>query len=430
LIGLSNLTYSQNYLEACPHSVYINGKSSPQNVIGGYYKPHKTDVTGAPSDASLKVILVFVQFANETIEADYWPIGQPPVFMNEMLALTQNSVGNYWDRYNENTECLSDWFQEVSKGHLHVTGEVYNIILTYDATHYLGTGLRDMNAEIIDKLISAGIDWQEYDNWSGSDGNFNWSPENYIDMIFKVHRTKTVDGLFYENAPGYALLGPDPNSGISIPVPGGKYIHDGFFTSLASGLTIVGTAGGPASKSWVFNIAKHEYGHYLFGGGHTAPGVGIMGSEVYLGAWESKKLGYLSTRIIDFSSSTQTLGDISSRNSDGEILQIPINNTSEYFLIANRRQISHYDRTMLGDTTRGIWDRVLDPNVDYGKGIYIYHHNQDLNFPGSNDLECADGLWNWEYFGTTTPDWSSTQQVPIYERTSIPALLLNDNSEG
>jgi hypothetical protein len=411
----------------------MSGYSSPQSVVGGLYKPQRTDVSGAPANASLKVLLVFVQFANETVAADNWPIGGAPVFMDEMFALTQNSSGNYWDRYNENTECLSDWYQEVSKGQMHVTGKAVNVILKYDAIDYLNYStdpdvrMRYMNAEIFDQLPSLGVVWSEYDRMSGSDGNFYYQPDTYIDMIIKVHRTKTINGLFYADAPGYALLGYSPFMGIDIPVPGGKYINDGFYSSFASGLTICGTVGGPASKSMVFNIAKHEYGHYLFGSGHTATGVGIMGSDVYLGAWESKKLGYLTTTIVDFSTPTQTLGDISSRSSNGEILQVPINGATEYFLITNRRQVSHYDRTMLGDTTKGIWDRVLDPSVDYGKGVYIYHHNHDLDFPGANDLECADGLWNWANIGTSTPDWNDNQYIDVYQRTTIPNPLLNDN---
>ena len=426
LLGLLNVTYSQDFIQDCPHSQFISGKSSPQNVIGGLYKPQRIDVSGAPTTATLKTLIVFVQFANETVAADYWPIGGAPTYMNDLLAINKNSTGNYWDRYNQNTECLSDWFQEVSKGQLHVTGEAYNIVLDYDANHYLGTGLRDMNNEIISKLTSAGVRWQNFDYWSGSSGDFYYQPDDYIDMIIKVHRTKTVNGLFYSDAPGYACLGPDPWNPINIGVPGGKYINDGF-SELGSGLTIVGTVGGPATKDWVFNIAKHEYGHFLFGAGHTTPGIGIMGSDIYLGAWESKKLGYLSTRIIDFSTPTQTLGDISSRNSSGEILQVPINGSSEYFLITNRRKVSHYDVTMLGDTSKGIWDRELSPNVDYGKGIYIYHYNSDLNFPSESDIECADGLWNWAYTGTTTPDWSSTQVMDVYERTTAPLVALNDN---
>ena len=427
MITISNLV-AQDYITQCPLSQFTPGYYSPNNVTGGMWKLHRTDANNAPSYATLNVLLVFVQFVDDSVEAGYWPIGDTPVYKNDLLALFKDTVGNYWDRYSDSTETLSDWYQEVSKGQMHVTGEAYSIILDSSALYYRNAGMRVMNQEIINKLTAAGVDWVEYDKWSGSNGNFYWSPDDYIDMIIKVHRTKKIDGLFVANAPGVACLGPEPYNGIDIPVGDGKKINDGF-NSVGSGVTIVGTAGGPLDKARVFNIAKHEYGHYWFGAGHTGAGVGIMGGgDIYLGLWESIKLGYLDRTIVNFNTATYQLGDISSRSSDGEILQVPVNGNSEYFLISNRRKVSLYDRTMLGDTSRGIWDRII--NEEYGKGIYIYHHNHDFEYQGSNDLECSDGLWNWTYKGQSYPDWSSEQLVNVYERTGIPVPLYNDYANG
>lgn len=428
MITISNLV-AQDYITQCPLSQFTPGYYSPNNVTGGMWKLHRTDENNAPAFATLRVLLVFVQFADEIIEANYWPIGDTPVYKNDLLALVKDTVGNYWDRYSDSTETLSDWYQEVSKGLMHVTGRAYSIILDSNALYYRNAGMRVMNQEIFNKLDAAGVDWQEYDKWSGSNGNFYYAEDDYIDMIIKVHRTKIRDSLFVANAPGVACLGPEPYSGIDIPVGDGKKINDGF-NSLGSGVTIVGTAGGPLDKARVFNIAKHEYGHYWFGAGHTGAGVGIMGGgDIYLGLWESIKLGYLDRTIVNFNTATYQLGDISSRSSNGEILQVPINGYTEYFLISNRRKVSLYDRTMLGDTTKGIWDRILSNN-DYGKGIYVYHHNHNFEYQGSNDLECSDGLWNWTYKGQSYPDWSNEQLVNVYERTSIPSQLYNDISNG
>jgi hypothetical protein len=424
LTGFFKIVFPQiSIINECPHSQFIEGMYSPSNVTGGLYKPHRTDVSGAPYNASFKVLLVFVQFANESIAADYWPIGQAPTYMNELLAVNKNTNGNYWERYDPVTAQLSAWYQEVSRGQMHVTGVAYNIILDNSSTYYQSAGMREMNNEIFTKLTAANVDWEEYDQWSGSDGNFYYLPDNYIDMMIKVHRTMTVSGLFYGDAPGYAFLGPDA-SGIDISVGGGKYVNDGW-SSIGSGLTLVGTAGGPVGKEFAFNGAKHEIGHYWFGGGHSGSAIGIMGGEVYLGAWESLKLGYQVSTEVSFNTS-YSLYDISSRYSNGEILKVPINGPYEYFLIENRRQVSYFDRTMIGDTAKGKWDRVLSSNVDYGKGVYIYHHAHDMTYYGSNDMECADGLWNWTLTGQTTPDWSSTQILNVYEKTSLPSPVLND----
>lgn len=430
-INITNI-YSQDFIQNCPLSQIIPGKSSPAGLIGGLYKPERTDVANAPRDASFKVLLVFVQFANETVPSKEWPIGERPQYMNELLAENVNTTGNYWERYNKETQQLSAWYQEVSKGHMQVTGKAYNVFLQYEANHYVNTrdGLEIMNQEIYDNLYAQGVRWEEYDNWSGGSGNFSYKPDGYVDMIIKVHRTLSVNGLFYMNSAGYSCLGPDPFGGIEIHVPGNKIIFDGWL-NVGSGITIVGTAGGPASKSWVFNIARHEIGHYWFGGGHPSSGVGIMGGgDIYLGAWESLKLGYQTSTVVDFNpASKYQLYDISARYSNGEILKVPINGEDEFFLITNRRQVSYFDRTMLGDTTDGIWNRVLDPSVDYGKGVYIYHHKsyQGTEYTETNDLECADGLWNWVQTGYDAPDWNPKDKIlPVLVRTT-PVRNANDD---
>ena len=281
-----------------------------------------------------------------------------------------------------------------------------------------------MNYEIIDKLNQIILSWKQYDKWSGSEGNFHWISDDYIDMIIKVHRTKSgANNVFPQNATGFACLGYPYGLTTEIPVQGGKIINDGYNVH-GSGITIIGTSHGPCTKRWVFGIAIHELGHYLFGGGHSGNGVGVMGGDMYLGLAESMQLGYLNSTLVNFSSNPYTLGDITSRTSNGEILQVPITGPGEYFLISNRNKISFYDRTMLGDTARDEFDRI----TNYGQGIYIYHHADISNCIG--DLECADGLFNWTYSGQTTPDWDSAQMMDVYEPTSIPSPLLNDKNGG
>jgi len=86
-MGVFEPLYSQDFISECPHNQFIDGKSSPQDLIGGFYKPQRTDVAGAPEYASFRALLVFVQFANETLPSDEWPIGGAPIYMNELLAL-------------------------------------------------------------------------------------------------------------------------------------------------------------------------------------------------------------------------------------------------------------------------------------------------------------------------------------------------------
>ena len=61
IIFAFSVSYSQNFqLSECPHYQYEEGKYSPYNVIGGLYKPHRTDQNGAPSNATLNVLPALV----------------------------------------------------------------------------------------------------------------------------------------------------------------------------------------------------------------------------------------------------------------------------------------------------------------------------------------------------------------------------------
>jgi len=189
----------------------------------------------------------------------------------------------------------------------------------------------------------------------------------------------------------------------------------------------------PLRKLDIVSFSSHEHGHYLFGLSHAnygkMSGAGApYGFDECLSPWESIKMGYMSPVTVSFTDSLYRIGDFSSRNGDtiGQVLQVPINGTNEFFLIASRRKVSTYDRIMAGDTAHG--DQNRDINPEYGKGVYIYHIYGGYNFPAQVDQECADGLFTWVQNGYRLPDWSTTQQVEYYVRTAVS--YDNDRSDG
>lgn len=108
---------------------------------GGYLKPERTDLSnGVPSQsgATFKMVFVFVQFPNEdpNSQSSEWPIGQPPVYINQLFSENKIQTGNYWERYSDQTQFFSDYYMEVSRGKLDVTGITRNIILDRDAYYY------------------------------------------------------------------------------------------------------------------------------------------------------------------------------------------------------------------------------------------------------------------------------------------------------
>ena len=111
------------------------------DFFGGYLKPQRTDYNDGviipyPQNltASLNMLFVFIQFADDTIASGDWPLGgQPPTFMNKFLVKDKNATGQFWNRYKDSS--LSDYYQEVSKGSFHVTGEARHLI-TYNTWDY------------------------------------------------------------------------------------------------------------------------------------------------------------------------------------------------------------------------------------------------------------------------------------------------------
>ena len=202
-------------------SLYPSQSGSTSAILGGLYKPHRTDLSGGipvtDSTSRLNVLVVFVQFAIETETSNDWPIGGRPNFMDSVLSPVKRYNGNYWDKYSENSEKLSDWYQEVSRGKMHVTGKCVNIVLDHTDGWYFQRGtttqerLALVNNEIYLKLKSPtfGIVWPDYDLWDYDAGQFYYRRDDKIDMIFKVHR-HTGDTNMFAGGGGYAYLDGDP----------------------------------------------------------------------------------------------------------------------------------------------------------------------------------------------------------------------------
>ncbi|MBL8008533.1 MAG: hypothetical protein JNJ56_13495 [Ignavibacteria bacterium] len=94
---ISNICNSQftfNPLTDCPD---ITVEETSLRDLGGLLKPERTDLSGgvtAPSNSRLNVLLVFVQFANESAESGEWPIDDSAIYMHDLLAENKDTVSN------------------------------------------------------------------------------------------------------------------------------------------------------------------------------------------------------------------------------------------------------------------------------------------------------------------------------------------------
>ena len=192
----------------------------PDPTYRGYLKPERTDYTGIPADAYYPVMIVFVQFANDPgPDCDWWPKGEAPTFMNQMLTSQKKYPvnGDWWDVYSDSNEAVSDFWMEQSRGHFHIVGKAYSIILDHDYIYYQSNGgINQINDDIYKKLNALGtIDWRDYDKWSvvqeGNNTVFNYQPDGFVDMIYKIHRSHAP----FENMPagGICYLYPSASEG-------------------------------------------------------------------------------------------------------------------------------------------------------------------------------------------------------------------------
>lgn len=443
LLLLAN-SYSQFKLPPCAEIINYS-KTINNTAFGGSNKPERTDYSGIPSDASFPILIVFVQFLNDLgPNVDYWPAGSPPVFINQMISEDKKYPvnGNWWDTYSEANELMSDSWLEFSRGHLHVTGKAYSVILDHDNVYYeTHGGIAQVNDDIYQKLNTMGIQWKDYDKWSlvSDPGGFRYQPDGYVDMIYKIHRSHAP--LIGMPSGGIAILGNSFSQGSNYLIdPVNQIYINGGFSSVGSGITITPGYGGSETSEYAPNAAldlkstvsfsEHEHGHYIFGAGHGNYGKmsADYGWDEMLSPWESIYIGYMKPKMVDFTDVTYYINDFSSRTNDefGEVLQVPILGSNEFFLIANRRKVSSYDKIMYGDTARGNPYRII--NEDYGKGVYIYHNFNGYVYPAVIDQECADGVYAWQLAGSRHPDWSDQQLVDYYVRTSV--VFDNDQSNG
>ncbi|GEM_PF-382851 len=398
-----------------PDTTSINFSTNP---FQGYLKPNRTDTINGmslPSNAFFPVLIVFVQFKNQANDPrNSWPMNLPPVYLDNMISITKKTTGDWWNYYNENTEIFSDHWMEISRGKLHIvspspTGKgAFSVVLAFDASHYDSIGgylaERTINAEIWDSLRAQGlIDWREYDKWKyDQNGNFTYERDSVVDMIYKIHKSRNSGGL--SDNSGYAgLAGYPANFGFEVIIDPSNDIKINYSTSGV-------TASFQGQQAQYIGTLGHEHGHFMFSSAHsTYSRVSYgLGYEYFYSPADMILNGYMSPTNAVFNS-VNYLGDYSSRNSGtGNLLKVPVQG-NEYFILASRNKYSKWDRVMTGDVAQ------IDPyndNSEYGKGLYIYHVANDLNYPQSDisqqDMECADGLFEWEYSG------QSAQQI-IYD---------------
>jgi hypothetical protein len=281
-----------------------------------------------------------------------------------------------------------------------------------------------MTREIWNKLNRFySIDWPKYDKWGWDNVNstFKYEKDSIVDFIYKIHKT-TGDGVMQDNY-GYAGLGGGAD--YIVDTVNHIKINHGYGV-ISSGITAIKNQ----KKYDVLGVVNHEHAHYTYSWGHLTYsklcyGVGFDTDSPY----DKICNRYITPRDATFGQAN-VLGDFSSRNSgSGEIIKVPISET-EFFLLANRRKVSPWDRVMFGDTA--FYDAYN--NSEYGKGLYIYHVFNGIQPPNAvscvpQDMESADGYYRWDTIGKQSVYyncWTSDPTWWVFKKTEV--LYTNDPS--
>jgi len=437
--------YSQ--MDSCETVPFSGESSSPSTFIGGRYKPHRTDIDGSPVNEQLDyfpILVLYIQYQGETggnfpgnpDSVDAWPAGRAPNFLNRTITdIRASNSSSWWDSYNGYD--INDYWHEFSRGKLHVRGKAYSVILQHTKAWYDSNGGQGkMNKDVFDYLTdSTDINWTFYDKWTTvSEGNFKWEPDQLVDMIYMVFRNRANGYLSSAGEASIRAIQGATNNLYTVYQNGNTIvkIQGGYFDINSSGTRTEARADLIYCRHSFFGVSTHEHGHYLFGGAHETYShmTAGQGGEFSLSPWEMIKMGYIQPQTVNYFNPTHLLYDYSSRygtaGSTGEVIQVPITSDgNEFFLLANRRKVSPYDIRMSGDTLSddgSYFFKNVNPQI--GKGLYIYHIKGGYEYgPGDAkdmDLECADGLWNWESTGLTRPPtWNPNGTVSVYKRSTV-----------
>jgi hypothetical protein len=286
------------------------------------------------------------------------------------------------------------------------------------------------NKDVIDILKTQITDFKRYDNWYFSNGRFYFSERNgdtYFDMLIIVYRWAKFD--WFQLRGGIAKLG--------------------FSTDIvtADGIKISGLATDPHGSGITSKIGKwtdafnitihfaHEYGHYLFGGYHTAMGGLMMGDPwdyngtYAMNAWEREKLGYIPISNM-YNGQPKTINDYVTT---GDALRVRTNSVdpNEYFILENHQRANYFDQVIRGGALQG----AMDPNATLGKGLYVWYFKNGSTYPPTVWSIQADGGFNWQFVEyRTLVGWGGPGQPdpirPALDRgesyRNLPNNILNE----
>ena len=281
-------------------------------------------------------------------------------------------------------------------------GDVYPNLVTINTEGYYRTNgyhFGECNKDALTQ-INPYVDFSDYDNWryNSSTQEFEFIPDNYVDMIIMIYRTPNNDGAWFDAGEGdfnaIAVLSGRENT-YTLNFDGVNILAKRSLEHLGSGLIYCKKR--YKKSEYTLPILAHEYGHYLFGYNHGNTGGIMSGSYASLSAVERERLDYITYQNCTQNNFSITLEDFVEY---GDVLRIPNpitnQNSTTFFLVENHQKLSKYDQIIRGGSIGGGYDYT-----DTGSGIYVWLvKNGNAAIPSVYyEAVTADGRWDWTYDG-------------------------------
>jgi M6 family metalloprotease-like protein len=350
---------------------------------------------------TLRVLIVFVSFPDDTTSHPFWPAHNPPMSMAQFI--DPDTATKSRGPFN-----LTNYFNEMSLGQFHLIGDAIWVESLHSQEEYRNGSFYRANWSVLQESVDPLVDFSQYDAWtSESPYHHVNAPDGQVDMIIMVWRTTMFEFI------GEASLGY--RAGFQAD---GKRIEMGFpekiASPLGSGVTCEYPYGDTPSR--LMRTIVHELGHWLLGGAHPYNGLMLSGKHTYWGilcdgqrvsscanAYERERLGWITVPDI------QTDRDISLPDflTSGVAYKYhpPNGDPFEYFTIENHQLLSVFDDVTANRLDKGVW-------ILHQQGPYMEMDNVRI--------KPSDGNWKWESPGVVSTCFS--QPLPVFRR-GTPKVL-------
>ncbi|MBI5473273.1 MAG: T9SS type A sorting domain-containing protein [Ignavibacteriae bacterium] len=392
VLFLANAVFGSTIAQAKDEKL-CSAHSTPVNSVafadtGGIYMTAK---------GTLRVLIVFASFPDDSTPHPYWQRHQPPQFMQQFIdpdTLTRSSAS-----FN-----LTNYFRQMSLGQFNLVGEAIWIESTHSQEEYRQGAYGRANKNLLQEQVDPLIDFRQYDQWTKlSDYHHAQTPDSLVDMIIMVWRTNMFEYLGEASLgywPGFTVDGIRIETGYPayLPYPRGSGITCQYIYS--------------DSPQKVMQTMVHELGHWLLGKLHPYNSELLSDKHAYWGilcsnqrvascanAFERERLGWI---VVPDIPRDQDIALTDYLTSGAALKYHPQNGEPfEYFYIENHQQRSMFDDVTINTSDKGVW---------------VLHQQSPCSETDNFRIKPSDGSWRWGNPSTTTQCFART--LPVFRKES------------